>query len=125
MSSPLRKRLTYRDQVGRSLLDHTEHWIGFQWTSGPVIVKSIGPWGQVQVWAESEEEGKRVIRHAGYIAGFDPDEDPEAEWIVETVANPSYGKQATMEVRRLRHGVAVTKRDGAFGQPEVVDGSWG
>jgi hypothetical protein len=117
---PLRKILRYRDQSGASLESHTEHWRGFQWEAGPVCVIHKGAaWGVPQVWAASAAEGKRVIRHAGAIAGVDP--DAEGEWVVTGSLNPRYGKSGTMAVKVLRDGyLSVTKRDGPSGLPEVA-----
>ena len=104
---PLRKIFRYRDQAGATLEEHTEHWRTFTWEAGPVCVIHKGaPWGVPQVWASSIEEGKRVIRHAGVIAGS---------------LNPRYGKTGTMAVKILRGGyLSVTKRDGPDGLPQVA-----
>lgn len=113
------KVFRYRDQSGASLEAHTEHWRDFVWQAGPVCVIHKGaPWGVPQVWAASAAEGKRVIRHAGAIAGVNPDN--EGEWIVTGTLNPRFGKQARMGVKRLRGGgLSVTKREGSDGMPEV------
>lgn len=117
---PLRKQLRYRDQTGASLEQHTEHWRGFEWQAGPVCVIHKGAaWGVPQVWAASVAEGKRVLRHAGAIAGVDPDID--GEWVVTGTLNPRYGRTGTMLVKGLRNGaVSVTKRDGPNGLPQVA-----
>jgi len=113
----VRKVLSYRDDSGSSHAATVAHWRDFTWTTGPVIVASVGPWGTVQVWASSEAEGKRVIRHAASIAGFNPDDQREGEWIVTESANPRYGKSATVRVK-VRRGVAwISKRDGPNGAP--------
>jgi hypothetical protein len=112
------KRLTYRDQGNTSLELHTEHWVGFTWQSGPVIVASVGPWGCVKVWAANAEEGKRVIRHAAAIAGFDPDRDSGARWIVTLDKSGRSDAVRTYGTRVLKYGIAVTKRDGPDGFPE-------
>lgn len=117
---PLRKQFRYRDQSGASLEAHTEHWRGFTWEAGPVCVIHKGAaWGVPQVWAASAAEGKRVIRHAGTIAGIDPDQD--GQWVVTGTLNPRYGRPGTMAVKVLRGGyLSVTKRDGPDGLPEVA-----
>ena len=117
---PLRKIFRYRDQAGATLEEHTEHWRTFTWEAGPVCVIHKGaPWGVPQVWASSIEEGKRVIRHAGAIAGVDP--DSEGEWMITGSLNPRYGKTGTMAVKILRGGyLSVTKRDGPDGPPLVT-----
>lgn len=118
--APLRKKLTYRDLTGASLESHTAHWVGFVWQAGPVCVIHKGAaWGVPQVWAANAAEGKRVIRHAGAIAGVDP--DSEGEWIVTGSLSPRYGRTGQMAVARLREGYySVTKREGPSGLPEVA-----
>ena len=117
---PLRKQLRYRDQTGASLEAHTDHWRGFEWQAGPVCVIHKGAaWGVPQVWAASATEGKRVLRHAGVIAGVDVDE--EGEWVVTGTLDPRYGRTGTMLVKGLRDGaVSVTKREGPSGLPQVA-----
>jgi hypothetical protein len=117
---PLRKQLRYRDQTGASLEAHTDHWRDFEWQAGPVCVIHKGAaWGVPQVWAASAAEGKRVLRHAGVIAGVDVDE--EGEWVVTGTLDPRYGRTGTMLVKGLRDGaVSVTKREGSSGLPQVA-----
>lgn len=117
---PLRKTFGYRDLTGQTLETHTDHWREFEWQSGPVVVSHQGArWGRLQVWAVSADEGKRVIRHAGSIAGVDP--DTEGEWFVHIARNSRYGRVGTMRVKPLGSGaISVTKRAGPSGLPEVV-----
>lgn len=119
-TKPLRKVLSYRDQNGHTLETHTEHWRGFTWQAGPIVVSHEGAsWGKLQVWASTAEEGKRVIRHAGEIAGVDP--DTEGEWFIHTVQNTRYGRPGTMAPKHLGSGaISVTMRSGPSGLPEVV-----
>jgi hypothetical protein len=119
MAGLLRKRLTYRSQIPVDLLEHSEHWATFIWQSGPVQVRSYGPWGQIQVWAASEAEGKRVIRHAAAISGFDPDTDPAAEWVVSSVGPGRIGRVAPMRVIQGQDGIMVTSREGPSGLPNT------
>jgi hypothetical protein len=118
-TKPLRKTLGYRDLNGHTLETHTEHWRGFEWDAGPVVVSHQGArWGRLQVWAATAEEGKRVIRHAGDIAGIDP--DTEGEWFVHVAQNSRYGRTGRMAVKPLGAGaISVTKRPGPSGLPEV------
>lgn len=95
------------------------HWIGFRWTTGPVIVAAVGDWGTVQVWAVSEAEGKRVIRHAAAIAGFDPDDSSKGEWIVTGTDHPRYGKVAEVGIRVRRGVPMISKREGPSGSPPM------
>lgn len=119
---PLRKYLRYRDQTNRDLAVHGAHWRDFSWQAGPVCVcHKNGPWGVLQVWAISAGEGQRVIRHAGAVAGVDPDSD--GEWLVTGSSDPRYGQPGTMRVERRVGGplrqefLRVTKRSDPNGLP--------
>lgn len=120
MARPLRKLFRYRDQTGASLEAHTEHWAGFTWQAGPVcVIHKDAAWGTPQVWASSVGEGKRVIRHAGAIAGIDPDQ--EGRWLITGSLNERIGRTGQMGVKVLRDGcLSVTKREGSSGLPDVV-----
>jgi hypothetical protein len=115
----VRKVLSYRDESGASQEAHQAHWAGFRWSTGPVIVAAVGTFGTVKVWAASELEGKRVIRHAGSISGWDPDDPEQGEWIVTSTDNPRYGRRAEVGVRVRAGVIGVTKREGPSGAPLV------
>jgi hypothetical protein len=117
---PLRKTFNYKDLNGHTLETHTDHWREFEWQAGPIVVTHQGArWGRLQVWAATAEEGKRVIRHAGEIAGVDP--DAEGEWFTHAAQNSRYGQLGTMRVRPLGKGaISVTKRSGPDGLPQIV-----
>lgn len=113
----VRKVLSYRDESGASQEAHQAHWAGFRWNTGPVIVAAVGTFGTVQVWASSAAEGKRVIRHAAAIGGWDPDDPDQGEWIITAPRGSRYGRRAEVGVR-VREGIpSVTKRDGPSGAP--------
>ena len=114
------KRLRYRDQTGAPVEGHTDHWRGFRWSGGPVIVAAIGPWGCVKCWAASEAEGKRVIRHAAAIGGFDPD-GAQGEWVVTRDRSGRSDAIREFQTRQLKYGLSVSKRSGPVGFPEYVD----
>ena len=93
----LRKLFRYRDQTDTPLPDHVAHWESFVWQAGPAIVIHKGAvWGVLKVWAADAEEGKRVIRHAGAIAGVNP--DAEGEWEITSSSDPRYGQPGTMRI---------------------------
>jgi hypothetical protein len=115
----VRKILSYRDETGASQAAHVAHWVGFRWTTGRVIVASVGPWGTVQVWARSAAEGKRVIRHAGAISGWDPDDSNLGEWIITEPRGSRYGRSAEVGVKVRRGTPWVSKREGPSGAPEA------
>jgi hypothetical protein len=113
------KRFSYRDQSGTSREAHATHWDGFEFDAGPWIVSCFGEWGEMQVWAASEAEGRRVIGHAASIAGI-PVEDPAlSEWAVTQSANPRYGKPGRFRVASLWGLPIVTKRRGPDGNPVI------
>lgn len=115
----LRKVLRYRDQTGSPVDDHIDHWLPFVWRAGPVVVISKNlSWGTPQVWAESEEEGRRVLEHAAAIAGVDLS-DEKHEWVVTQPRSSRFGMPGTMRVAIGRGGaIRVSKRAGSDGRPE-------
>lgn len=71
-----------------------DHWRGFSWRCGPVIVKWFSDsLPELQVWAETETEGRRVISHALSHIGADP---TTGEWYSATVSNKRNGKIGTV-----------------------------
>jgi hypothetical protein len=113
------KTLSYRDQLGQPEAAHLAHWDGFSYDTGGAIVTSKGlPWGVVQVWASTVDEGKRVIAHAAAIAGVDLS-DPKHEWVLSSTDHPRYGRQARVyPVAWDRTGrLMISKRIGPSGSP--------
>ncbi len=116
--SCLRKRFRYRSMSGIGLDAIVDHWAGFGYQSGPVVViHKGGSWGTPQVWAASVAEGKRVIRHAAGEAGFDP--DSVGEWVISGSSSPRYGVNATMKVNQSGGYYWITARDGSNNRPLV------
>jgi hypothetical protein len=113
------KRLSYRDQGGASRAAHAAHWAGFEFEGGPWIVSCSGDWGEVQVWAASEAEGRRVINHAASIAGLPVDDPEQSEWSVSTSSNPRFGKPGRFRVATCYGLPVVTKRRGSDGYPLI------
>lgn len=113
------KRLSYRDLTGTSREAHAAHWAGFEWDAGPVIVSCCGEWGEVQVWAASEGEGRRVIGHAAAIAGLPINDPTQSEWVVTSSRNPRYGKAGRFRTATCWGLPIVTKRPGPNGYPEI------
>jgi hypothetical protein len=109
------KRLSYRDQTGASQAAHQAHWAGFTFQGGRTVVSYVGPWGEVQVWAADEAEGRRVISHACTIAGIPLIGPVVGEWVV-TEARPGRNGQPGEYVVPMAEGVAfVSKRPGPSG----------
>ncbi len=107
---PLRKLFRYRSTGDRDVIALLGYWQDFQWEAGPVCVIHKGAWwGLPQVWAASEEEGKRVIRFAGVNAGIDP--DTEGTWIVSTSAGGRYGRSGTMTLACYKGQYHVSARE--------------
>ena len=107
----LRKLFRYRTKSTRNLGQLSAYWESFEWRAGPVCVRHTGAWwGDPQVWAESEEEGQRVIRHAAAEAGIDPDQ--VGEWATSSSRSPRYGMSGTMKIL-LKDGFPwVSAREG-------------
>jgi hypothetical protein len=111
-SRRLRKLFRYRTKSTRDLGQLSAYWEQFVWRAGPVCVRHTGAWwGDPQVWAESPEEGERVIRHAASEAGIDPDKT--GEWAVSSSRSPRYGMSGTMRILEKEGFPWVSSRDGA------------
>jgi hypothetical protein len=119
--TPLKKVTRYRDRTGKSVAGHVAHWEGFAWDAGPLIVGANGPWGCVKVWAASEAEGQRVVRHALQGGGWDPDSEPATEWFAAPDTGGRNGQAGRMVVAVDRRGVRITKRRGSDGPPEQIE----
>jgi hypothetical protein len=115
-SRPLVKKLTYQDRSGKSQAEHAAHWVGFSWQAGPVVCSCMGPWGEVQCWAASEAEGRRVLTHALDGGGWSAD-SPGVEWAFATAKGGRNGRTARMVTRTTPQGIEVTMRDGPSGFP--------
>lgn len=112
------KRLSYRVQGSTSQAAAAAHWAGFTFMGGPVQVKYEGPWGQMQVWASSEAEGRRVIGHACAHAGISP-EDPAGEWFSAVAAGDRWNGPKPYRVK-MQYGLpVVTTRPGPDGPPLI------
>jgi len=117
-SRPLRKKFSYRDTTGKSQAEHATHWQGFTWDAGPVVVHCYGPWGEMQVWAASEAEGRRVIEHAAAIGGLDLTA-AGVEWEVMVSQSSRNGRSGRMQTKATTLGIEVTKRAGPSGFPSI------
>ena len=107
----LRKLFRYRSQSTRDLGQLSDYWRYFTWRAGPVCVIHKGAWwGTPQVWAESEEEGRRVIRHAATEAGLDPDQ--VGGWAVSSSRSPRNGMSGTMKILKKEGFPWVASRQG-------------
>lgn len=113
MPDPLRKTFSYRlpvtPQNEASVVRTMAYvWSGVEWNTGPVIVGWVSEtYGNLQVWAESEAEGRRVI---GIALGHMEADEEEGEWIVTRSRSARAGRTA-----RVRATV-VSARAGASGQ---------
>ena len=108
----LRKLFRYRTESTRDLGQLSTYWRDFVWQAGDVCVVHQGAWwGNPQVWASTEAEGQRVIRHAAAEAGLDPDQD--GEWAFSSSNSPRYGMSGTMKIQMHEGFPWVAKREGA------------
>lgn len=109
------KRLSYRDQTGSSQAVHQAHWAGFEWAAGRTVVSYCGSWGEVQVWASTEPEGRRVILHACDVAGIPTSGVAAGEWVVTEAKVGRNGQPGQFIVPSLNGVALVSKRDGPSG----------
>ena len=115
-TKPLRKLFRYRSKSNLTAYQLQAYWRDFVWDAGDVIVAHKGAWwGTPQVWAASEEEGKRVLRFAAGEAGLDP--DSVGEWVVSSSSSPRYGMSGRMRLQQHQGVRWVTRRDGPSGLP--------
>ena len=118
-NSRLRKRLRYRSVTGVGLDALVNHWKDFQWEAGPIRVRHIGSsWGAPEVWAATEDEGKRVLRHAAGEAGIDPDQ--AGRWTTRRSNSSRRGVSGTMNVDTTGGYYWITERDGSSNRPTVA-----
>jgi len=110
----LRKLIRYRSKSDRSADQLRDFWSAFTWEAGSAIVQHKGAWwGTPQVWAESADEGKRILRFAGAEAGIDP--DTEGQWIVSDTGHSRYGMSGKMRLAKSRGQYWATRRDSPSG----------
>ena len=108
----LRKLFRYRTKSTRDLGQLSAYWEDFTWHAGDVIVWHEGAWwGSPKVWAQSAEEGKRVIRHAASEAGIDPDQ--VGRWKSGSSHSPRYGMSGNMRILKKEGFPWVASRSGA------------
>ena len=114
----LDKLLRYRGAEPGDVDFLAGYWGDFEWTTGPVCVYHKGsPVGTPQVWADSEEEGKRVLRHAFGEAGFDADQI--GQWGVSGSSDPRYGVRHKVKLKVVDGCWSATSRPGPGGWPEA------
>ena len=117
--SRLRKRLRYRSRSGVGLGELVDHWKDFTFTGGPIRVRHVGSsWGTVEVWAASEDEGKRVILHAAGEAGIDPNQ--VGRWSTRRSGSSRLGVSLPMRVDTTGGYYWITARDGSDNRPIVA-----
>ena len=120
--SRLRKRFRYRSTSGLGLGEIVDHWKDFSWESGPYRVRHVGSsWGTPEVWAASEDEGKRVIRHAAGEAGINTDQ--VGRWSTRRSNSSRLGVSDTMKVDTKGGYYWITSRDGSDNRPMVATSS--
>lgn len=107
----LRKLFRYRTQSTRDLGQLVAYWQDFEWRAGEVIVWHEGAWwGTPKVWAETKEEGQRVIRFAAAEAGLDPDQ--AGRWRTSSSRSPRYGMSGTMKIKLIKGFPWISSREG-------------
>ncbi len=118
-NSRLRKRFRYRSSSGLELGQVVDYWKDFSFQSGGYRVRHTGTsWGNLEVWAASEDEGKRVIRHAAGEAGIDPDKC--GRWSTRRSNSSRLGVSDTMKIDTTGGYYWITSRDGSDARPIVA-----
>ena len=116
--SCLRKRLRYRSLSGIGLDALIDYWKDFQFDAGPVLVKHVGSTlGTIKCWADSVDEGKRVLLHAFGEAGVDANQ--VGRWEVSGSSSTRLGMPGTMKVDQSGGYYWITARDGSDNRPIV------
>ncbi len=97
--SPIRKVFRYFYPLAltdpqRAMESMAAHWSGFSWRSGPVVVRwTSDDYPELQVWAATLAEGKRVIRHALAHAQVS---EQSGEWLSSVVSGKRCGSVAVV-----------------------------
>jgi hypothetical protein len=118
MASPHRNRiklLGYRDQGNATQAQHQAHWRGFTFNAGRTVVSYCGSWGELQVWAANESEGRRVILHACSIASIPTSGPLAGEWVVTEAKAGRNGQPGAFVVPEAEGVAFVSKRPGPSG----------
>lgn len=116
-TTPLKKKLSYRMPIapgddGSATISAADHWEGFSWETGPIIVGWVSKvYGTIQVWGVDEDEAKGVIRHAHAHMGVD---ESAGEWIVTSSRNPRFGRVAT-----VRAAIATASTNPGWPRPSI------
>lgn len=122
MAGKVRKKLSYRDISGKTAEEVALAWKDFTWQSGPYVCIYEGPWGQVQVWASSVEEGIRVCQYALTVGGWSQHID-KGQFRQARTMSPRYGVEKNMRLLVGGGLVGVSKREGPSGTPLYPDDS--
>lgn len=109
------KRISYRDQGNTSQAGHQAHWADFEFEAGRTIVAYCGHWGEVQVWASTEAEGRRVVQHACAIAQIPLTGSQAGEWVVTQAKAGRNGQPGRFVVPFAGPYPLVSKRAGPSG----------
>lgn len=80
-----------------------------------MMVSYSGFWGEVQVWASTEAEGRRVVAHACAIAGIPLTGAQAGEWLITEVAEGRNGQSGSFIVPTVEGYPMVSKRAGPSG----------
>jgi len=120
MAKTRTKKLGYNVAPSVSLAGLAQAWRGFTFLGGPVRCVLSGPWGMIQVWAATEEEGKRVARHALSAGGWSGRES-EGAWSARVVTGPRHSNGREWTTAESDGVVGVSMREGPAGLPDYPD----
>lgn len=117
----LRKKFTYRDISGRTAQQIKDDWQHYHYLAGPYVCKWHGRWGQVQVWAKDEYDGRRMLRRALTIGGWSEEDMARGVFTCKRANSERNGRFVTMRVAEGRGMIGVSKRPGPNGSPSFAE----
>ena len=111
------KQFKYHSNKEADHVALVEHWKNFTWKTGSVIVRHRGSaMGRIEVWAETMEEGLRVLNYASVEAGVDLSKKGSFE--SATVSSERYGQSRLVRIKCVKGVLAITSRDDSNGYPD-------
>ena len=114
---PLRKRVSCRTKTAIPVDTLWANLKDISYVSGPFITGKRGPWGEVQIWAETHQVGESVASSILLAAGWTPADIEQGEtW--HAVARSRGERRETMRPAIDQSSIPrLSMRDGPAGQP--------
>lgn len=118
------KRLRYYASAGTNGDATAAHWANFEFEAGPWVCSWLGPWGEVQVWAASPSEARRVVDHVAAAPGSTVAAlgSPAGQWLQSRSRSGRNGRTGRFGVAMGGTVPIVTSRNGPSGNAVTVSG---